>query len=258
MDLVFVKAGGSWITFKDKPFSIDYRALEKLSEILSVSREYVRILLGHGGGSFAHPVVKACNVYGDRVTLILCHKATKSLNHLIVSRLIDYGLETISFQTSSIFFRDRSGVKVFIEPVKLALDKGFIPVLYGDCILDHRGYYHVLSTEDIFGIMAPLLRPKRIVYLERVGGIYTKDPLKHRDAELIPLINRENYREILEMLEGSHGIDVTGGMRTKIENTVRLAREYGIESIIVSGSDLKEAVKAITRGRVDKGTLITW
>ncbi len=258
MDLVFVKAGGSWITFKDKPFSIDYNALEKLTEILSLSSNKAKIVLGHGGGSFAHPVVKSRHVYGDRKTLILCHKATKTLNQIIITKLIDHGLDIVSMQTSSIVLWNGRGYKIFAEPIKRAINKGLIPVIYGDCILDQYGYYRVISTEELFAVLTIELRPKRIVYLERVNGIHTKDPMKYSDAKLIPLINKENYKEILDLLEESYGIDVTGGMKTKIEKALELAKEYGIDSIIVSGYNVEEAVNAITEGVIKRGTLITW
>ena len=258
MDLVFVKAGGSWITFKDRPFSIDYNALEKLTEILLLSSNKAKIVLGHGGGSFAHPVVKSRQVYGDRKTLILCHRATKTLNQIIVTKLIDHGLDVLSIQTSSIVLWNGRGYRIFVEPVKQAIDKGLIPIVYGDCILDQYSYYRVISTEELFAVLTMELRPRRIVYLERVSGIYTKDPMKYSDAELIPLINKENYKEILDLLEESYGIDVTGGMKTKIEKALELAKEYGIDSIIVSGYNVKEAVKAITKGMIKRGTLITW
>ena len=258
MELVFVKAGGSWITFKDRPFSIDYNALEKLAEILLMSSNDAKIVLGHGGGSFAHPVVKSRQIYGDRKTLILCHKATKTLNQIIVSKLIDYGIDVLSIQTSSIILWTGRGYRVFAEPVKEAINKGLIPIVYGDCILDQYGYYRVISTEELFTVLTMELKPKRIVYLERVDGIYTKDPMKYSDAKLIPLINKENYKETLKLLKESYGIDVTGGMRTKIEKALELARDYGINSIIVSGYDVEEAVRAITKGTIKRGTLITW
>lgn len=258
MELVFVKAGGSWITFKDKPFSVDYRALEKLAEILLRVGVGIKVLLGHGGGSFAHPVVKSRQVYGERKTFILCHKATRTLNHILVTKLIDYGIDAVSIQTSSIILWSNGEYKVFTEPIKQALAKGLVPVVYGDCVLDQSGYYRVISTEELFSLLARELRPKRVVYLERVDGIYTKDPMKYSDAELIPLINKENYREVLHMLGEAYGIDVTGGMKAKIERAVELARNYLVESIILSGYNVENAVKAITKGVVGRGTLITW
>lgn len=258
-NLVFVKAGGSFLTFKDKPFSMNYRALEKLSEIIGKGfRSGVRILLGNGGGSFAHPVVKALEGGDPSRLLIHCQRATRLLNRIVVDQLIDKGIPATSLQTSAFIVEDRDGLRVFIDPLRILLDGNVIPVVYGECIVSVRSGYRVLSTEDVFSVVAQYVKPSRIVLLTDVEGVYTCDPKLCRDAKLIRRIDRGNYEEVISMVSGSGGIDVTGGIRGKIDKMMNISRKLGIPVIIVSGFNTIEASRAIIEGVVEEGTYISW
>jgi isopentenyl phosphate kinase len=47
--------------------------------------------------------------------------------------------------------------------------------------------------------------------------VYTADPRADPQAQRIPSINRDNIAAVLGAAGSSHGADVTGGMRGKIE-----------------------------------------
>ncbi len=255
---VFIKIGGSFITFKDKPFSIDYSALENTYKILFRVYKSKKLVVGHGGGSFAHPIVNAMREGDPCKAIVLCQKATRLLNNLFVNYLVDNGLPMVSIQTSMLVYLSRDGYRVNVEPIHYALNNGLVPVVYGECIYSEEGVYKVLSTEELFKILVPLLKPERIVFIERVGGVYDRDPIVYRDARLIPLINRENYREITSLSSRVYGVDVTGGMKSKIELCIELARDYGVDSIIVSGYNIDDCIKAVVNGKPSRGTIITW
>jgi isopentenyl phosphate kinase len=52
--------------------------------------------------------------------------------------------------------------------------------------------------------------------------VYTADPHIDPMAEPIPLITRANISEVLEQVDLSDAVDVTGGMRSKIEGMWQL------------------------------------
>jgi len=257
-EIVFVKIGGSYITDKKTPFTINYRALEKITDILMNTIQDKRILLGHGGGSFAHPIVEAFSRKEKRKAITMCQWATRWLNKIIVDHLIQRGLNAVSAQTSMVIYRSSNGFSVNYKPLIIALRNNLVPVIYGECIHDDKGVYYVLSTEEIFRLLTPYIKPERIVFVEKVDAVYDKDPVKYGDAEVIPIINKENSTRILKLLGGSAGIDVTGGMLTKIRIALDIAREYGVPSIIVGGENTSDVVNAIKYGRFKRGTLITW
>ena len=49
---MIIKLGGSVITFKDKPLSANYKAIENISHILK--RVISPLIIVHGGGSYGH------------------------------------------------------------------------------------------------------------------------------------------------------------------------------------------------------------
>ncbi len=259
-ETVFIKVGGSFITYKDKPFSIDYKALESTSTILSRVYDKVNIVVGHGGGSFAHTVVSIMRDKDKEHALVLCRNATRKLNSILADFFIERGLPILSFQTSLLVYKNSSNYRVVkegIELIKEALKKKFIPLIYGECIYDYDNVYEVLSTEELFRLLIPLIKPSRLVFLERVTGVYDRDPIIYSDAKLIPLINKDNIDHVMSIIGESYGIDVTGGMYSKIRLLYSLAREYGIKSFIVSGYNIENAVKAILGYRNIVGTIIS-
>ena len=58
---IFIKLGGSLITDKNAPHTINYdtlkRVVKELKEVIDSESE-LNLLVGHGGGSFPHPIAK--------------------------------------------------------------------------------------------------------------------------------------------------------------------------------------------------------
>ena len=73
----------------------------------------------------------------------------------------------------------------------------------------------------------------RIIVAGRVDGVFTGNPDINANAKLIPVITPGNIAEVGDYLAESSGIDVTGGMKHKVERMLELA-ERGIESEIVN------------------------
>ncbi len=255
-EIVYVKLGGSFITLKDKPFTLNIGALDKAVAIIKNTWRKVSLLLGNGGGSFAHPVVRKYKNACPEELLVRCHSATRKLNHIIVDKLLENNILATTIQTSAIIMKQNNEYKVFIDPVKTLVEKGIIPVLYGECIINSKNTYTVLSTENVFKILSNHIKPSRIVLLTDVDGVYDKNPKKHRDAKIINVINRRNLEEVLEILSLSKDLDETGSMYGKIKSTAELSEELGIPVYIVSGFNTEEAIKAILGKPLSRGTII--
>ncbi len=255
MDIVFVKVGGSFITHKDIPVKLNLQALQALVEIMRRVSDKVRIVLGNGGGSFAHYAVLKYRRESPQVLLVKCHQATRSLNRIIVDYLVENGIPATAVQTSSIICMSKGDFEVFSKPVELMLGSGIIPVIYGECVLGEDGV-HVISTERVFEVLSRYIRPSRIVLLTDVNGIYTCNPRVCRDARLIEKITPENIKSILEVLKSVATSDVTGGIYGKVLSMSTFSFKTGIEVIITSGFDIESAVQAIEGLPPKHGTLI--
>ncbi len=253
--LWMIKLGGSLITNKEKPYTVRYNVLRRLAkEIAMLHKEGYKLLLGHGGGSFPHiSARKYRTVDGiiderSRIGMSIVHRDAERLNMIVLRYLLYEDVPAYPIQTSAISTTNNDKiVKIFTYPIIHLLRNGLIPVVYGDVGIDTSKGCTIISTEAIFEALARELSKEytvKIVMCEAVDGVYDKDPYRYPDAKLIPLINEKNIEPVLKMVGGSAWIDVTGGMKHKIETLYGLAKS-GISSVIVNGRVRGRLIKAV-------------
>lgn len=230
--LVFLKLGGSLITDKRQPEAPRQAIISQAAAEIAAALQRdpaLRLVVGHGSGSFGH-------LYGQRFGtragvrtaeawygFALTADAAARLNRIVVAALLEAGVPAWSLQPS-VALRCADG-QVTDGPaatVAGALDWGLTPVVYGDVALDSVRGGTIASTEEIFEHLAGCLHPQRLVLAGEVDGIFTADPIAHPDATRIPVITPDSFAAIAGGLGGSHGVDVTGGMRAKVEQSLQM------------------------------------
>ena len=98
-----------------------------------------------------------------------------------------------------------------INMITLLIEKGFIPVLFGDVALAVNRGIDILSGDQIISFIANKCLPKKVIFLMDVNGIFDKNPNEHKDAKLIKIIDKPiRYKSSLSKY------DVTGGIDNKI------------------------------------------
>ena len=94
----------------------------------------------------------------------------------------------------------------------------------------------VIGDNDTLGaIVAANVDADLLILLSDIDGLYTKDPHKYADAELIPVVE-ELTPEILALAEGKGSELGTGGMKTKLR-AAEIAVSAGIDMIIANGCE---------------------
>ena len=89
------------------------------------------------------------------------------------------------------------------------------------------------ENDSLSAIVAKLVEADLLVLLSDIEGLYTADPKKNPDAELIPLV--ENITpEILALAGGAGSSLGTGGMATKLK-AAQIATEAGVDMVITNG-----------------------
>ena len=246
MGIVFLKLGGSLLTDKRQAETPRMDVIERLAaEIAQARRERpdLRLVLGHGSGSFGH-------VYGRRYGtrhgvrspeewfgFAKTADAAARLNRIVVKALLDAGVPAWGVQPG-VALRCENGRIVAgpEETVAAALERGLLPVVYGDVALDSEIGGTIASTEEIFEWLAGHFHPERLALAGEVDGIYTADPQVDPSAAHITEIRPETLAAIEAGLGGSHGIDVTGGMVAKVRQALGMAAAHpGLEVIVCSG-----------------------
>lgn len=259
-DLVLVKLGGSLITDKLKPYTVRQDVLNRLVREIKES-ECTKLIVGHGSGSFGHQSAHKYHTQRGMINPRSCegisvvHNDAAKLNSIVVQSFLDVGLNAISIQPSAgIICKKGKIIKWDMDPIRQMLDKNILPVPYGDVGMDISQGCCITSTEDELAYIATKLGAKRIIIVGKVDGVMTSDPVIDANAKLIREITTKNYAKIKSSLTGSDGVDVTGGMLSKVESLIYLAKK-GIESEIINGVNPGNLLISL-RGESGIGTLI--
>ncbi len=265
-----MKLGGSVITEKGKPFTERVDIIKRLAQEIHEARQEkkLNIIVGHGGGSYPHVPAKEYAVHKGVTSersyegIAKVQDAASRLNRIIVREFIDAGENAMSIQLSACSIAKGGRIhNMFMKPIEMLLDDGMLPIVYGDVGLDLEKGCCILSTEEIINYMTKnageILKGyhiAKILVCGRVDGVFTGNPDNDGESELIPVITPNNIGEVGKYLAESSGIDVTGGMRHKVESMLELA-EHGIESEIINA--LKpDNVKNALLGQDGFGTII--
>lgn len=233
--LTLVKFGGSLITDKNKPFSKNISTIARLCRELHLAKKKLKnalIIVGNGGGSFAHPVAKKYG-YGPK-GIARVQDACARLNRIVVGQFLKAGENAFSINPSSMMIAEGKDIKkVFLEPLLRLLETGILPVVYGDVVLDERGGAADLSTEKILNYLALNLsnrfRVQKVIHVGATAGVYDAQ------GKTIKRISKKTFDKVKDNIGGSDGIDVTGGMKHKIEESLKLASQKRIKSFIIDG-----------------------
>jgi len=240
--LIILKLGGSVITKKEaeEPL-IDHDNLSRISKEIADS-SFDKLIIVHGAGSFGHPSAKKYGI-GSPITneedftrkklgFCITQSWVKKLNTIVCDSLREKGILAVSIQPSSfIITKNKRIYSCNLDLINKYLELGFVPVIYGDVVpdLDESIKICVLSGDQIINYLGENLKPTRVILGSDVDGIYTKNPKKYDDAELM---NNVTSCEDL-VAEGSLNVDVTGGMNGKLIELIELA-QLGVESEIIN------------------------
>lgn len=258
--LVFIKLGGSLITDKNIAASYRREMVQRLGEEIRDALSQnpaLRIIVGHGSGSFGHFVAKQHGtVQGVQTPQQWCGFAEVAttaahLNDLVSMTLQQCGLPVMSFPPSvSARCDDGQLIDMELANLQLALTKGIIPLVHGDVAFDNVRGGTIISTEAVFAFLALQLPVQQILLLGDVDGVYDFT------RTVIPIITPVSYPDIVAALGGSAGTDVTGGMLSKVQDALTLVQQVaGLEVRIMNGQHDDLLRKTLDRTE-QPGTLI--
>lgn len=259
--LFLIKLGGSLITDKSKEFTekpdVIYRLGQEIKSTLN--QPSTNFIIAHGSGSFGHTVAAKYQTKDGLVNdqskkgLSLVADAATQINRHVIQNLLKADLKAISFSPLSIFTADQRKVLTQnLDSIKFALKNNFLPVLYGDVIMDKTQGFCIFSSETTLTQLAISLKDQydeiKIIYAGNTKGVYDEN------QKTISKLTPQNYQSFKQSITGSNNTDVTGGMLHKVEESLNLTK-WGISTLIISGEINGELSRAIL-GQPTAGTLI--
>ena len=228
---VVLKLGGSVITDKDTPETVDDDALGAAVDAIAAA-DPDRLVLVHGGGSFGHVAAADRGISReagsrDAADVWAVHDAMRRLNDAVLRRLHDAGVAAVPVHPLSVAARDEGeALAVPLDSTATLLGEGFVPVLHGD-VVGHAGAgATVVSGDELVTRLAAGLDADRVGLCSTVTGVYDDD------GEVIPRITE--FDAVADAVGGSESTDVTGGMAAKVRALLDLdapAHVFGPESL---------------------------
>lgn len=214
-----LKLGGSVITEKDRPETLDGEALDGLADEIARA-DVADLVLVHGGGSFGHHNAETHGVSTDAgsrdvAAVTDIHGAMTALNQLVLARLHARDVPAVPVHPFSAADRDAdTDLTLPTGQVATLLGEGFLPVLHGDVVAHEGKGVTILSGDEIVVELAAGL------HAERVGLCSTVPGVLDADDEVIERI--ESFDDAAHVLGGSDATDVTGGMAAKVRALLEL------------------------------------
>jgi isopentenyl phosphate kinase len=268
-ELWVLKLGGGAVTCKR-----ENRRAARRDVIRAAARQIARarrdrspspaLVVVHGAGPFGHSLVAEYGindgVAGPRQVegFVRTHNSMEDLNKQVMDLFREEGLWGFPLQPSAcVVQRARRIETFFFEPVErlLDLDAGIIPLLYGDMVADRSLGASVVSGDLLVVHLARHLGARRVLLGTDVSGVFTADPRRDPAARRIERIDRDGLESALAHAGGSAGVDVTRGMRGKIE---RLFEHLsGVPALIFDLTEPDALYRALGGGDVAGTEIVT-
>jgi isopentenyl phosphate kinase len=257
---IVLKIGGSVITNKNGELAAKMNEINRIAEEIQKAHTQGLVIV-HGGGSFGHPYAQRYGLKegfkeeSQKMGFSETHHVMTVLNGLVMDALVWHGVQAISITPSSCLVTENGRIKDFSDlPLKRYLNMGFMPVLYGDAVLDTKLGFTILSGDQLISYLASKLHAKHIIVGVDVDGVYESDPKTDSDSRLLKSLTVQDLKRLQTRLGKPTPPDVTGGMLGKITELVP-ALEQGIRVTVVNATKPSLVYRAL-KGDPVEGTTI--
>jgi isopentenyl phosphate kinase len=261
--LTFLKLGGSLITDKNKAHTA---LLPQIDLLVFQIEEFLfnhlseKLVLGHGSGSFGH---QTAHTYNTRQGV---HNSSqwkgftevwseaRALNQIVIERLQLIGLPVIAFPFSASGIAEDQRISTWdAAPIQAALDAGLLPVIYGDVALDKGRGGTIVSTEEQFEYLAPILHPGRVLLAGIEPGIWQDFP---KCEHLLPELSLTQYQTMKNSITASASVDVTGGMASKVDTAFAMIQKDPELTVQIFSGQTEGTLLKVLNGE-KTGTILT-
>ncbi|MFB6160769.1 MAG: isopentenyl phosphate kinase [Haloferacaceae archaeon] len=216
--MIVVKLGGSVITEKEDPETLDGAALAAAADAVADATDDLVVV--HGGGSFGHHAAEEHGVgvadgTHDAAAAMAVHGAMTTLDRFVLDRLHARDVAALPVHPLSTAARDGEGrLDLPLGQVRTMLAEGFVPVLHGDVVAHAGEGVTVLSGDEVVVRVADGLGADRVGLCSTVPGVLDAD------GAVIPRIDA--FADAADALGASEATDVTGGMAGKVRTLLDL------------------------------------
>ncbi|PSP65786.1 acetylglutamate kinase [Halobacteriales archaeon QH_8_67_27] len=240
-----LKLGGSVVTEKDAPETVDGDALATAAAAVAEADDDLVVV--HGGGSFGHHAAAERGVSSSEGTrsatdAVAIHGAMGRLNRAVLDAFHEAGIEALPVRPLSVASRDSDGtLSLPTGSTERMLEGGFTPVLHGDGVVQSGSGVTITSGDDLVVALA------RGLDVDRVGLCSTVPGVLDTEGDVVDRIER--FADVADAVGASDATDVTGGMTAKVETLLTLS----VPAHVFGPDDLPEFLSGESPGTVVDG-----
>jgi len=253
-ELTIVKLGGSLITEKDSPLTLNAKNMKNVGKELAraiKSNPQQNLFLIHGGGSFGHYYAKKFHLttkYSEKIDPEGIAKTCSAMLDLHCRLLEILNIQSVycaTITTSEIFSKNADEISADgVNRMRSLISSGLIPISFGNVYVSPRGA-KIISGDKIALSLAEKFRVRRVIFAMDVDGIFPSASMKP---------------PVLDVLDESYAIrgltrkyDITGGIVEKVKIGFDLAKKSA-DVFYVSGAK-KNRISSLLEG--DSGVIAT-
>jgi isopentenyl phosphate kinase len=242
-DTTVIKLGGSLITDKTRRDIVRGKELEGLASLVARNLDRIpgQVLIIMGGGAVGHFAATQLRV--DRgvphCELTGLYRMAGSM-YALKNRLAEFfgsrGVPALAFQETSYLVAQADGsIALHDAALRHAFRLRIVPILSGGLVFDE-----IRGVRPLNGDLLPLaldpsvFKIRRVIMLTDVPGVIAND------GTVITTLDLVSRSRMARLDPWPSRVDVTGGMDTKVDVTLALARR-GVPSVICSGRRLDDA-----------------
>lgn len=246
--MFIIKLGGSVITDKNKPNQFKPQIVTRLAKEIKQANQ--QLILIHGAGSFGHILAKQYNLNqgikeeSQLIGFAQTHAQVQQLNNLILTIFHEQQLPIISLPPHALLqLKNHKPYKFETNIFEHYLNHGFIPVTFGDVVLDRSLGFSICSGDLLIQLLTQKFHPTKTIFVIDEDGLYTENPKQNPNATLIKKATIEDLNK-LKTTANKHA-DVTRGMEGKLQ-TIQNVAQMGIDTVLVNGNIEKRLYNILT------------
>ena len=255
--MYIIKFGGSVITDKAKKCCFRQGTVNRLA--LELKHANKEIILIHGAGSFGHILAKKYKLndgYRQKKQIegfALTQAMVQRLNNLVLASLHNYNLPAVSIPPHAVFtLSNHKQSRLDSSIFQKYLDLGFMPVSFGDVILDRKLGFSICSGDLLVQLLAAEFKPEKVIFVIDEDGLYSSNPKTNKDATFLEKTTVKNLEKLTTSLD-THA-DVTEGMKGKI-HTIKQIAKTGADTILLNGN-IHNRLYDTLKGKKVRSTII--
>lgn len=176
------------------------------------------MIIVHGAGSFGHIIAKKYLLKKNNfLNFYKIHSSILKLNKIIIDIFQEKNINAIGISPLLISVTKEGRIEsLYTKTIEKMLLKKIIPVLHGDVCFDKNNNISIISGDQIVSYLS------RKLNIQKIGFGCDTDGVLDINKKTIPIITPHNINKFSNVIRSANCIDVTGGMKEKIHELMKL------------------------------------